>query len=52
MQIHIETFTGKVFPVWSEPSDTIQIVKGRIQDREGVSPQQQRLFFEGVWLSH
>ena len=47
MMIFVKTPSGKIITLDVEPTDSIEAIKGKIQEKEGIAPESQQLYFAG-----
>lgn len=50
MQLFVKTLSGKTITLEVEPTDSIEAIKAKIQEKEGIAPERQRLYFAGKKL--
>ncbi|MBO5936626.1 MAG: hypothetical protein J6Q79_03310 [Clostridia bacterium] len=50
MQILVKTLEGKIITLEVEPNDSIDAIKVKIQEKEGIKPEEQKLIFAGKEL--
>uniref|UniRef100_A0A182V579 Ubiquitin-like protein NEDD8 n=1 Tax=Anopheles merus TaxID=30066 RepID=A0A182V579_ANOME len=51
MLIKVKTLTGKEIEIDIEPTDKVDRIKERVEEKEGIPPQQQRLIFSGKQMN-
>lgn len=51
MLIKVKTLTGKEIEIDIEPTDKVERIKERVEEKEGIPPPQQRLIFSGKQMN-
>lgn len=51
MLIKVKTLTGKEIEIDIEPTDKVERIKERVEEKEGIPPQQQRLIYSGKQMN-
>jgi ubiquitin C len=49
-KLTVKTAAGTTIELEGKPTETIAQTRARLQDKEGIAPDQQRLFYDGVQL--
>uniref|UniRef100_A0A8V0XL46 NEDD8 ubiquitin like modifier n=1 Tax=Gallus gallus TaxID=9031 RepID=A0A8V0XL46_CHICK len=52
MLIKVKTLTGKEIEIDIEPTDKVERIKERVEEKEGIPPQQQRLIYSGKQMGY
>ena len=50
MQLNVKTLSGKTITLEVEPDEPVERLKAKIQEKEGILPDQQRIIFGGRQL--
>ena len=51
MLIKVKTLTGKEIEIDIEPTDKVERIKERVEEKEGIPPPQQRLIYSGKQMN-
>ncbi|XP_066942746.1 NEDD8 isoform X1 [Macrobrachium rosenbergii] len=49
--LQVTTLTGKEIEIDIEPTDKVERIKERVEEKEGIPPPQQRLIFSGKQMN-
>ncbi|XP_042889936.1 polyubiquitin-B-like [Penaeus japonicus] len=48
--VYVKTLTGKTVTIEISPQDTVEVLKAKLEDKEGIPPDQQRIIHDGNQL--